>query len=107
MAKPCVRSPKCAVHAAFSSTIRTSSIEARAGLRRSRSVGSTKGASMPAAASLARSMEVLETRLEGPILTKPRVFDDERGFFSETYRQNVFADLGISEAMIQDNHSRS
>jgi dTDP-4-dehydrorhamnose 3,5-epimerase len=52
-------------------------------------------------------VERLETRLDGPILIKPRVFGDERGFFSETYRRNVFAELGIAEEMVQDNHSRS
>jgi dTDP-4-dehydrorhamnose 3,5-epimerase len=52
-------------------------------------------------------MERLETRLEGPILIEPRVFGDERGFFSETYRRSVFAELGIPEEMVQDNHSRS
>jgi dTDP-4-dehydrorhamnose 3,5-epimerase len=52
-------------------------------------------------------MERLETRLEGPILIKPRVIGDERGFFSETYRRNVYAELGIAEEMVQDNHSRS
>src|SRR3954469_25601346 len=52
-------------------------------------------------------MERLETRLEGPILLKPRVFGDERGFFAETYRRSVFADLGMPEEMKQDNHSRS
>jgi dTDP-4-dehydrorhamnose 3,5-epimerase len=49
----------------------------------------------------------LETRLEGPMLIELDVFGDERGFFSETYRQNVSADLGIREPMVQDNHSRS
>jgi dTDP-4-dehydrorhamnose 3,5-epimerase len=52
-------------------------------------------------------MERLETRLDGPMLLKPKVFGDERGFFSETYRRSVFADLGIPEEMVQDNHSRS
>jgi dTDP-4-dehydrorhamnose 3,5-epimerase len=52
-------------------------------------------------------VERLETRLEGPILLKPKVFGDERGFFSETYRRGLFADLGIPEEMVQDNHSRS
>jgi dTDP-4-dehydrorhamnose 3,5-epimerase len=52
-------------------------------------------------------MERLETRLEGPMLLAPRVFDDDRGFFCETYRQNDFAELGIDEPMVQDNHSRS
>ncbi len=52
-------------------------------------------------------MKRLETRLDGPILIEPRVIRDERGFFSETYRHSVFVELGISEEMVQDNHSRS
>jgi dTDP-4-dehydrorhamnose 3,5-epimerase len=52
-------------------------------------------------------MERLTTRLEGPLLLAPRVIGDERGFFCETYRRSVFADLGIPEEMVQDNHSRS
>jgi dTDP-4-dehydrorhamnose 3,5-epimerase len=52
-------------------------------------------------------MERLETRLDGPMLLKPRVFGDERGFFMETYRRNVYGELGIPEEMPQDNHSRS
>ena len=52
-------------------------------------------------------MERLETRLEGPILVKPTVHGDHRGFFHETYRRNVYADLGIPEEFVQSNHSRS
>jgi dTDP-4-dehydrorhamnose 3,5-epimerase len=52
-------------------------------------------------------MERLESRLEGPVLIAPRPFADERGFFCETYRRNVYAELGIPEEMLQDNHSRS
>ena len=52
-------------------------------------------------------MERLETRIDGPILLKPRVFGDERGFFQETYRRSVYSELGIPEEMPQDNHSRS
>jgi len=51
--------------------------------------------------------EKLETELEGPILFKPKVLGDERGFFCETYRRNEFMALGIDEEMVQDNHSRS
>src|SRR5437588_153815 len=36
-----------------------------------------------------------------------QVLGDERGFFCETYRHNVFSELGVPEAMVQDNHSRS
>jgi dTDP-4-dehydrorhamnose 3,5-epimerase len=52
-------------------------------------------------------METLATRLEGTILVKPAVHGDERGFFMETFRKNAFAELGISEDFVQDNHSRS
>jgi dTDP-4-dehydrorhamnose 3,5-epimerase len=52
-------------------------------------------------------MERLETRLDGPMLIRPRVFRDERGFFHESYRRNVFAELGIPEEFVQDNQSRS
>jgi dTDP-4-dehydrorhamnose 3,5-epimerase len=52
-------------------------------------------------------MERLDTRLEGPLLLKPRVFGDERGFFAETYRRSSYSAAGISEEMVQDNHSRS
>ena len=40
-------------------------------------------------------MKRLPTRLEGPILIEPVVHRDERGFFHETYRRNVYADLGM------------
>ena len=52
-------------------------------------------------------MEQVQTKLEGPILVKPVVHGDERGFFHETYRRNVYAGLGIGEEFVQDNHSRS
>ena len=52
-------------------------------------------------------MKTIATRLEGPILIEPRVIGDDRGFLCETYRRNVFAELGIPEEMVQDNHSRS
>lgn len=52
-------------------------------------------------------MQLIPTRLDGPILIEPRPFRDERGFFAETYRRSVFTDLGLSEEMVQDNHSRS
>jgi dTDP-4-dehydrorhamnose 3,5-epimerase len=37
----------------------------------------------------------------------PRVFGDHRGFFMESYRKDLFADLGIPDEFLQDNHSRS
>jgi dTDP-4-dehydrorhamnose 3,5-epimerase len=52
-------------------------------------------------------MERLETRLEGPVVVRPVIHGDERGFFHESYRRNVYAELGIPEEFVQDNHSRS
>src|SRR5271167_3571523 len=52
-------------------------------------------------------MKQLPTRLDGPTVIAPKVFRDERGFFVETYRRSIFAELGIPEEMVQDNHSRS
>jgi len=53
-------------------------------------------------------MERLPIRLEGPLLLKPQVFGDERGFFQETYRESLFEDqFGIEGPWVQDNHSRS
>ena len=52
-------------------------------------------------------MERVDTRLEGPILLRPAVHGDARGFFQETYRRSAFAELGIDADFVQDNHSRS
>jgi len=49
----------------------------------------------------------LETTLDGPVLLEPTVHGDERGFFLETYRRDLYADLGIEVDFVQDNHSRS
>ena len=52
-------------------------------------------------------MRVLSTPLEGVILLEPKVFNDERGFFFESYNRRVMEGLGITEEFVQDNHSRS
>jgi dTDP-4-dehydrorhamnose 3,5-epimerase len=38
---------------------------------------------------------------------QPAVFHDARGFFTETYQQQKFRELGIPDIFVQDNHSRS
>lgn len=52
-------------------------------------------------------MQRIETRLEGPILIRPVVHGDERGFLYESYRRSAYAELGVLEEFLQDNHSRS
>lgn len=41
------------------------------------------------------------------ILIEPEIFKDERGFFMETYKYSEFANFGIKEQFLQDNHSLS
>lgn len=52
-------------------------------------------------------MRRVATQLEGPVLLEPEVHGDARGFFLETFRESLLAELGIPERFVQDNHSRS
>ena len=52
-------------------------------------------------------MEIVETSLQGAYLLKSRVYNDERGFFMETYSAKKFAEFGIDAVFVQDNHSMS
>jgi len=53
------------------------------------------------------NLQIVETSLPGVLLIQPRVFGDARGFFMETYRQNLLAEMGIRDTFVQDNHSHS
>jgi dTDP-4-dehydrorhamnose 3,5-epimerase len=52
-------------------------------------------------------VEIVDARLDGAKLLKPRVHGDERGFFLESFRADVLAEAGIDHGFVQDNHSRS
>jgi dTDP-4-dehydrorhamnose 3,5-epimerase len=52
-------------------------------------------------------VEQLQTKLRGSVLVQPQVHGDARGFFMETYRKSAYAELGIGDEFVQDNHSRS
>ena len=52
-------------------------------------------------------MKVIETALPDVLLLEPRVFEDERGHFFESYNKKTLKDLGIDYEFVQDNHSRS
>lgn len=52
-------------------------------------------------------MKVIETRLPGVLIIEPQVFGDSRGFFTETFQQQRYAEAGIDLPFVQDNHSRS
>ena len=47
------------------------------------------------------------THLGEIVIVAPEVFEDERGFFMETYREDQFKALGLPTSFVQDNHSRS
>ena len=52
-------------------------------------------------------MKFIEQSLPGVILIEPDVFEDNRGFFMETYHIAKYGDGGIAHPFVQDNHSRS
>ena len=52
-------------------------------------------------------MEVIKTSIEGPVIIKPRIFDDARGYFYESYNKKVFDELVEPVDFVQDNQSMS
>lgn len=52
-------------------------------------------------------MQLIETSLPGVVLVEPTVFQDDRGFFLETFNAERFKALGLPTTFLQDNRSRS
>ena len=52
-------------------------------------------------------MKFVETELPGVVIIEPKVFEDERGFFMETWRASAYRDAGIDTGFVQENVSRS
>jgi dTDP-4-dehydrorhamnose 3,5-epimerase len=52
-------------------------------------------------------MEFLPTEISDVVVVKPNVFSDDRGFFLESYEFGKFAEVGIGDKFVQDNHSGS
>jgi len=52
-------------------------------------------------------MRFVQTEIPDVIQIVPDVFGDARGYFLETFRQDLFAQAGISAAFVQDNQSGS
>lgn len=52
-------------------------------------------------------MTVTPTELEGVFVIQPEWFEDERGFFFESYSKRRWEQHGLSLDFVQDNHSRS
>jgi dTDP-4-dehydrorhamnose 3,5-epimerase len=50
----------------------------------------------------------IESRHLGDVVVLvPEIFQDSRGFFMETFREDQFKALGLPYQFVQDNHSRS
>jgi dTDP-4-dehydrorhamnose 3,5-epimerase len=52
-------------------------------------------------------MNVSPLSLPEVLLIEPKVWGDARGFFFESWREDKYAEAGISARFVQDNHSRS
>lgn len=58
-------------------------------------------------ASKISNMEYIETKIAGVWLLEPRVFEDSRGYFMETYRAEEFDSKIGKTVFVQDNESKS
>ncbi len=52
-------------------------------------------------------MNFIKTELDGVIIVEPRVFEDDRGYFFESYNESEFIKNGIPNRFVQDNQSKS
>ena len=52
-------------------------------------------------------MRILKTKLLGVLIVEPKIFEDDRGFFKETFQTNRYLQNNIGRNFVQDNFSRS
>lgn len=52
-------------------------------------------------------MKVIKTELEGVFIIEPEIFEDNRGYFFESYSKRHFEENGLKYDFIQDNQSKS
>jgi len=52
-------------------------------------------------------MKVINTGIEGLAVLQPTLHKDQRGYFMETYRENLLRELGLKSGFVQDNFSIS
>jgi len=52
-------------------------------------------------------MEIIQTEIRDLLIIKPQVFEDDRGYFFESYNLEKFARAGIDVGFVQDNESKS
>jgi len=52
-------------------------------------------------------MPFIKTNFSGLLIFEPKVFEDNRGYFFESYNQKVFSEEGLEIKFIQDNQASS
>ncbi|MEP5904250.1 MAG: dTDP-4-dehydrorhamnose 3,5-epimerase, partial [Lentilitoribacter sp.] len=53
-------------------------------------------------------MKIIDTELADVKIVEPAVFEDDRGFFFESFNQKKFEEaIGLAVSFVQDNHSKS
>ncbi len=52
-------------------------------------------------------MNFIKTNIEGVLIIEPKIFEDDRGYFFESYNEQEFIENGISARFVQDNQSKS
>ena len=52
-------------------------------------------------------MNFIKTDIDGVVIIEPRVFEDARGYFFESYNEEEFIKNGITNRFVQDNQSKS
>ncbi|MBE6449705.1 MAG: dTDP-4-dehydrorhamnose 3,5-epimerase [Alphaproteobacteria bacterium] len=52
-------------------------------------------------------MNFIKTAIDGVIIVEPKIFQDARGYFFESYNEATFVQNGITNRFVQDNQSKS
>lgn len=52
-------------------------------------------------------MDIIRTKIPDVLIIKTDVFEDDRGYFMETYQKQRFLEVGIDSIFVQDNESKS
>lgn len=53
------------------------------------------------------AVQIIKTEIPDVLVLRPRVFEDRRGFFFESYNLKTLTAAGFAHQFVQDNHSRS
>jgi dTDP-4-dehydrorhamnose 3,5-epimerase len=54
-----------------------------------------------------KKFEIIDTPISKLLIIEPKIFEDNRGYFFESYNKKEFEENGFKVKFVQDNHSRS